>query len=64
MSWIDIKDQKPQGSVLVMLERKVSHNYIHTAYYCDDFAIIGGRFAFDIPNVTHWQPLPEPPKGK
>lgn len=60
--WISVEDRLPEGQCLVWLEKKASFNQMHTAYYGGNVTIIAGHFGFDMPKVTHWQPLPEPPK--
>ena len=25
--------------------------------------VVGGRFSFDMPTITHWMPLPDPPSN-
>ena len=55
--WIDIDILTPDEDFEVIV---CSGDDVTTAYFrsCDD-----GSFYFDnIPNVTHWMPLPEPPK--
>ena len=61
MSWISADDEPPNGSCLVLLKEKALHNYMHTAVFEGDFQIVGGHFAWDMPKVTHWMPLPKPP---
>ena len=59
--WISVEDRLPEGNCLVYLEKKESFHRIHTACYGGSVTIIAGRFDFDMPKVTHWMPLPEPP---
>ena len=61
--WKTIKTVPMDGlPVLVYLSDKHNHSRIHTATFHPNIIIIGGSFSFDVPNPTHWMPLPEPPK--
>lgn len=62
--WISVKDEKPNGACLVLLEEMTLHNIMHTAVFENDFQVVGGRFVWDMPRVTHWMPLPSPPEGE
>lgn len=62
MGWISVEDEAPKGKCLVLLEEVALHNVMHTAIFEENFQVVGGYFAWDMPKVTHWQPLPEPPK--
>lgn len=61
--WISVEDRLPEGDCLVIVEamERISLS-MHTAGYHSNINIIGGRFEFDMPPVTHWMPLPEPPQ--
>ena len=56
--WISVKDRlpKPFESVLVFRDGKISIDYNEG----------NGWFAYDFngKRVTHWMPLPKPPKGE
>lgn len=60
--WISVEDRQPEGMCLVFLEEERAHSRIHAAKFKGSLAIVGGHFAFDMPKITHWMPLPEPPK--
>ena len=60
-NWISVENEKPPGRCLVVLSEEVSQNIMHTACFNGNIEIVGGAFSWDMPNVTHWQPLPEPP---
>lgn len=61
--WIPVGERLPKRNedVLLVSDGAVTHG--HLFYYQD-----GRRFftahAMEIPRVTHWRPLPEPPKMK
>jgi hypothetical protein len=55
--WVDIKDGRPEGIVLVHLV----NGEIQTAKYLPTVCVIGGCFDFDKSPVTHWALLPKPP---
>jgi hypothetical protein len=54
--WISVKDRLPENSGLVNIVKKgvVSAGFCEGGWWWD----INGRSG----EVTHWQPLPEPPK--
>jgi len=60
--WISVKERLPEESCIVFLEEPESDRQVYTAHYHKNIVEIGGRFAFDMPKVTHWMPLPLPPK--
>ena len=66
MEWINVKDRLPnphKQHVLVVLSNKTVHFATDWVDWPD------GHVTFWIPfyerwfDVTHWMPLPEPPKG-
>ena len=60
--WISVEERLPDGGtyVLVTTDGVVAHAYRHNdrfiAFTAAGVATVGG--------VTHWMPLPEPPKGE
>lgn len=68
--WISVKDRMPELHVEVLVYGILPyeiHPEIHQCYLCD----VNGKnklefwtsiSAYDVKNVTHWMPLPEPPK--
>lgn len=67
INWISVKDKPvPEvGAVIVYLAKEMLGMRIHTG--CDlgaRFGVIGGRFMFDAPEITHWAELPEAPEDK
>lgn len=63
MEWISVEDQTPSGKCLVKLESDLCGNVIHSANISKEYQIIATVFAWDAPRITHWMPLPEPPKN-
>ena len=58
--WISVKDRLPDNDVPVMI-----YNYDVNigVYYKNKFhAFDENGYPFEINYVTHWMPLPEPPK--
>jgi hypothetical protein len=69
MEWISVKDRLPcdEQEVLVYDSKRGIHKtfFVYEPYECEEggfdkhgFAIMDVSFE----NITHWQPLPEPPK--
>ncbi len=57
MSWISVEERLPElGEYVMVYSSRRIHNPIHF-----DFCKFT-KYGFDVSNVTHWQPLPEPPK--
>jgi uncharacterized protein YbgA (DUF1722 family) len=59
--WISVEKRKPyQGSeVLVLRDHHIRNKYMIAGYYSGCFYSLGKL----IVNVTHWMPLPAPPKN-
>ena len=60
-NWISVEDRLPddQEEVLVCTRSKNGYRNIDKGYWSIDRFIHRGRA-----EVTHWMPLPEPPKGE
>lgn len=62
MEWISVKDRLPteSGAYLVSYKFESEHRYfgVHDYYVGERFQHEGFRGL----KVTHWMPLPEPPK--
>lgn len=61
MNWISVKDRLPKGYRDVLVRYKNASGYrIDITFYCDKSEYGSGWY---LPaNITHWMPLPEPPK--
>lgn len=57
-SWISVKDNIPKKSMLVL---GVVHGHVGELAYINDRNVFERRER-PIEGVTHWAPLPEPPK--
>jgi hypothetical protein len=62
--WISVTDKEmpEDGDFLVYLETKTFGSRVEVAHCHTNMSIIGGHFKFDMPKVTYWMPLSEPPK--
>ena len=56
MKWISVKDKLPEGYIRVLVISAVKQ---HVALYMGDRFVVWGE---SIKGVTHWMPLPKPPK--
>lgn len=58
--WILVKDRMPEENIRVLLfdadVGAISGHYLEKSWYLENFKDKGAC-------VTHWQPLPNPPKG-
>jgi len=62
-NWIKVTDRLPEYSGFYLVAYTSSSQYVTKAYFLDlenGFKHI--RTKNDFKTVTHWQPLPEPPK--
>lgn len=61
--WISVKESLPEEGVTVLVYNKGSYEYF-TAEYCpttfNDW--ISSFYRFNSDDITHWMPLPKPPK--
>lgn len=65
MEWISVEDKLPEGDCLVWVEDDGHAGCrFHIANCHKSVTVVGNHFSFDMPKITHWQPLPEEPKGK
>lgn len=69
-NWISVKDRLPkkQNPVLVYCETEEQSVYIahfdkDLEYWLSEVEYLTQNWCKTL-NVTHWQPLPEPPKGE
>ena len=61
--WISAKDIPPNGLCIVQLEKPMCGMLVHCATFNDNGVnVIGGAFAWDMPEVVYWMPQPEPMK--
>ena len=65
MKWIKIdNNNKPEKDCMVYLEKQHAGRRFFGAHFHDNKIVeIGGKFAFDMPQVTHFM-YPEPPRGE
>jgi hypothetical protein len=60
--WISVKDRLPANRTSVLVWCPERRNK-YTAYWADgEWTHFAGFFSFVEEEVTHWMPLPEPPK--
>ena len=62
--WIDVNERLPENNlnqVLVIVQDEGYEPYVTIRYYQEGMFLAAGVFREE--GVTHWMPLPEPPKG-
>ena len=63
--WISVDDRLPEkGEEVLVFDTR--ENWTGFAWLRPDetWTALGFDFPFDLGEVTHWMPLPEPPKGE
>ena len=67
--WIPVTERLPEpnavderGFAKRYLVKTDSHVLMHTARYDGDWWVMWGRAEVIADNVTHWMPIPDPPK--
>ena len=58
--WISVKDRLPEEEARVLVYLDSNRNYTKT----DTDRLINSKWVRWGRDVTHWMPLPEPPKGE
>lgn len=62
--WISVKDRLPENYEAVLtFDGRSIHIMAHHHDFKEPFGIVKGNFMGYVP-VTHWMPLPVPPKGE
>jgi len=56
--WISVKDELPDERYVLCFQGGASNNPIHVGFRSNH----SGHWLPNLYNVTHWMPLPEPPK--
>ena len=60
--WISVKDRLPQVKEDVLIYDS-HHRNIYKAWYIGDIDVwFSNEYLPQFINITHWMPLPEPPK--
>lgn len=63
MKWISVKDRLPEQGVFVLAYRPDACFDKQKVTKLNRFRVAGAEWSFGgIEMVTHWMPLPEPPK--
>ena len=64
--WISVKDRLPNyfEHVLINVPRDKPFATVHEAYLRKDGLWNTGLYRYNKEDVTHWMPLPQPPKGE
>lgn len=62
--WISVKERLPRAfySVLVYIPEEAPMPTVHEGYMTDNGRWISTVYVREFEKVTHWMPLPEPPK--
>ncbi len=59
LEWISVKDRLPEAGSYVLAYLDFGYGYsITTSIYIKNGFVTGEK------DVTHWMPLPQPPKGE
>ena len=69
MEWIDVNDRLPENNSDVLVYDS-DYNTVYSANYNSKYFNqtgfwlneAGGEYQYEFEYVTHWMPLPEPPK--
>jgi hypothetical protein len=67
MKWISVKDELPENDFdeNIVSYKHNDYRIVTVASYDSEtntFKEVTSSFSYQIDNVTHWMPLPEPPK--
>lgn len=64
--WISVKDRlpKPFVSVLVQMPGETPHPTVREGFISRDGVWHSALYDREPDEVTHWQPMPQPPKGE
>ena len=63
--WISVDDRLPKPSKRVLIYSR--HGFCESAFYIgvpEEWRVAWNHEMLDADSVTHWMPLPEPPKGE
>jgi hypothetical protein len=66
--WIPVDEKPPQGACLVFIEEEIFRSKVHAGSFSYNpdtkkgVDLVAAHFAFDMPKVTHWRPLPDTPE--
>lgn len=65
MEWVNIEDRLPEKPMPVIVYI-ADRGSVMLTNFNGDFALVrvGYEIGFSAHGVTHWMPLPEPPKGE
>lgn len=61
MEWISVKEKLPGKAMTVIAYRHRTKQFVFAEYAGDCWMLHGGIIAKNA--VSHWMPLPEPPKS-
>ena len=61
IKWISVKDRLPEKQMNYLVY--VPPCYVNVVYYNGfEWVVDVGEYCFSAYEITHWMPLPEPPK--
>ena len=69
-NWISVEDRLPDDNELVLVCTKDNVMFVCSLVIANAFASLKNSKVWEdndgyyVSDVTHWQPLPEPPKGE
>lgn len=62
--WIPVTERLPEADKMVLCLEKSGDCWLAMWNHCDDQMWSDGDYWYSKNGVTHWMPLPEPPKGE
>ena len=62
--WISVEDRLPENRQRVLIARKNDGEIYIGKYSIFNHFVVSFKYWLDVMDVSHWQPLPEPPESR